>query len=143
MFLPTSLEVVSELGGRFLVIGKHEVVADAFVFLAAVKQVRQGCLVEFAGTRGQSLGIVRSREKVCPLTRKLNISLGKTLDELLEDESSIEHHVMAHNGFFSRLQMLNDSREAKLPLVALLNFRLLFKSEIASSRSHIAIETCV
>lgn len=143
VLLPTSLEVVGKLRGRLLIVGKHQVIADALVLLTAIKEVGQGCLVEFAGARCQRLCVVRCREEGSPLASELNIGLREALDELLEDESCIKHHVMANNRFFGGLQVLNHSHETTLPLVVLLNFCLLFKSQITRSRSSLAVDTRV
>jgi len=76
VLLASRLDEVAELWRCDFVVGKHQVVADALVFLTAVKQVRKGCLVEFPTAACQRLCVVRSREVGFPLAGEVDEGIG-------------------------------------------------------------------
>ena len=66
VLLASLLFVAGELVGSRPIETKHQIVADTFVFLAAIIQVVQGCRIELAGAAGQGLCVEVVGEMVRP-----------------------------------------------------------------------------
>ena len=60
-----------------------------------------------------------------PLTGELDKTLWQSLNELLEEEGSIEEHVVAYERLLGILEHLDDSGKTKLCLIMLLDLSLL------------------
>ena len=122
VLLTSLLFVADELRGSRSIETKHQIVADTFVFLAAIIQVVEGCRIELGGAAGQCLCVEVVGEVVRPELGKLIVGARQRGNELLHQKGDIKHHVMPYNGLSSPTQELDDSGETKLFLKELLVF---------------------
>lgn len=130
MFLTPSLIVATELNRSWLVISEHQVIADTFVLLAAIVEVREGCPIEFAGAASQCFRVVCERKVGLPEMSKLNVGVWQRRYELLHEKAYVEHHIVSDNGFISIHKELDNPCKAELFLIGFLNFYPLIHCEI-------------
>ena len=78
-----------------LIIAEHQVITDAFVFIAAIIQMREGSFPEFSTVLRQGLCVVVAGEMRLPLCAKLRETLRQVGDKLLIQEAKIEEDVVA------------------------------------------------
>ena len=85
----------------------------------------QGSLIEFRCALRETLRIISSREVCLPQAGELDETLWQPLYELLEQEGSIEEHVVANERLLCILEHLDHSGKTKLSLIMFLDLTLL------------------
>ena len=73
VLLTSLLFIAGELVASRSIETKHQIVADTFVFLAAIVEVMKGCRIELPGAAGQRLCVVVVGEVLCPELGKLAV----------------------------------------------------------------------
>lgn len=89
----------------------------------------QGSLIEFRGALCECLRVISGREVRLPHAGELDEALRQPLYELLEEEGSIEEHVVANERLLSILKHLDYSGKTKLSLIMFLDLALLIRCQ--------------